>query len=115
MTSLDELPQVFNIAMGDMSFVGPRPPTMIHLRRYNETQMGRFRMKPGITGLAQVSGRNFLKWTRRLELDNQYIDNYSLLADLKIVLQTIRVVLLREGIAIDRNPEEVDDLPPPRD
>ena len=114
-TSLDELPQIINIALGDMSFIGPRPPMMIHLKRYNEAQMGRFRMKPGITGLAQVSGRNFLKWTRRLELDNKYIENYSLFTDIKIALKTIKVILFREGIAPDRNPDEVDDLPPPRD
>jgi lipopolysaccharide/colanic/teichoic acid biosynthesis glycosyltransferase len=113
-TSLDELPQLINIARGDMSFVGPRPPLPVHLRRYDGVQMGRFRMKPGITGLAQVSGRNRLKWSRRIELDNQYIDQHSLLLDLSILLRTVKVVLLREGVVGDRNPQQVDDLPPPR-
>ncbi len=113
-TSLDELPQIFNIVRGEMCFVGPRPPMMAHLRRYNRRQMGRFRVKPGITGLAQVSGRNTLKWTRRIELDNQYIDEFTLLGDLVILIKTVRVVLLREGVVIDRNPGQVDDLPPPR-
>ena len=113
-TSLDELAQIINIANGDMSFVGPRPPLMIHLRRYDERQMQRFRMKPGVTGLAQVSGRNTLRWSKRLRLDNQYIDTYSLAADLQILLRTVKVVLLREGIVVERNPDEVDDLPPPR-
>lgn len=113
-SSLDELPQLINIARGEMSFVGPRPPMMGHLLRYNATQMRRFRMRPGITGLAQVRGRNQLRWTKRLEYDNEYIDSYSLWLDFKILCETVRVVLLREGIVLDRNPDQVDDLPPPR-
>jgi len=109
-TSLDELPQLFNVLVGDMSFVGPRPPLMSQLRRYTEEQMRRFRVKPGITGLAQVSGRNTLPWSKRIEYDNWYIDNYSLLLDLKILLRTFRVVAFREGIVVDRNPDQVDDL-----
>lgn len=113
-TSLDELPQLLNIAKGEMSIIGPRPPLMIHLRRYNQRQMQRFRMKPGLTGLSQVNGRNRLKWTRRIELDNSYIDHFSLRQDLEILMKTVRVVLLREGVVEDRNPGEVDDLPAPR-
>ena len=112
-TSLDELPQVINIAKGQMSFIGPRPPLMIHLQRYTPAQMRRFRMKPGITGLAQVSGRNTLRWSERLRLDNLYIDTWSLGADAAILLRTVKVVLMREGVVDDRNPGEVDDLASP--
>ena len=111
-TSLDELAQLLNIARGDMSFIGPRPPIMVHLQRYTDAQMGRFRMKPGVTGLAQVNGRNTLPWSRRLAFDNQYIDTYSLGSDLRILLRTVGVVLRREGIVLDRNPGQVDDLAP---
>jgi lipopolysaccharide/colanic/teichoic acid biosynthesis glycosyltransferase len=71
-------------------------------------------MKPGITGLAQVRGRNTLPWSERIRLDNEYIDRYSLLLDLGVLFRTTRVVLLREGFRPDRNPREVDDLNPPR-
>ncbi|MCP4148526.1 MAG: sugar transferase, partial [bacterium] len=113
--SLDELPQLINIVKGEMSFIGPRPSLMAHLKRYTEEQKGRLRMKPGITGLAQVNGRNTLKWTKRIAYDNQYIDTYTLWKDLKILLKTIKVVLYREGISMDRNMEEVDDLAPAKD
>ena len=113
-TSLDELPQLINILKGDMSFVGPRPALMEHLERYTGEQKERFRMKPGITGLAQVNGRNALKWSKRIEFDRQYIDNYSLWLDIKILFKTVKVVLYREGVSLDRNVEEVDDLGPPR-
>jgi lipopolysaccharide/colanic/teichoic acid biosynthesis glycosyltransferase len=113
-TSLDELPQLVNIVRGEMSFVGPRPAIQEHLTRYTDEQMRRFRMRPGITGLAQISGRNTLPWSERIRLDNQYIDNYSLAMDARILLATLRVVTTREGIAPDRNPGEVDDLGPPR-
>jgi len=113
-TSLDELPQLLNVARGEMCIVGPRPPMMIHLRRYDQRQMERFRMKPGITGLAQVSGRNQLKWSKRIAYDNEYIDSYSLWNDVVILVKTVRVVLFREGIVVDRNPGQVDDLLPVR-
>ncbi len=113
-TSLDELPQLINLAKGDMSLIGPRPPLMIHLRRYDATHMQRFRMKPGVTGWAQVNGRNTIKWSRRIELDNEYIDRWSPLLDAKIALKTALMVLKRDGIVEDRNPQDVDDLPPPR-
>ena len=108
--SLDELPQLFNIIRGEMSFIGPRPGLCEHVDRYTEDQKKRFLMKPGITGLAQVNGRNTLKWSKRIEYDIEYIKNFSLLLDLKILVRTVKVILLREGIALDRNPEEVDDL-----
>ncbi|MFT4625648.1 MAG: lipopolysaccharide/colanic/teichoic acid biosynthesis glycosyltransferase [Myxococcota bacterium] len=111
-TSLDELAQLLNIARGDMSLIGPRPPLMVHLQRYTDEQMRRFRMKPGVTGLAQVNGRNTLKWSRRLAYDNDYIDSYSLRADVRILLRTVGVVLRREGVVLDRNPGDVDDLAP---
>ncbi len=111
-TSLDELAQLLNIARGEMSFIGPRPPIPIHLQRYTDSQMGRFRMRPGVTGLAQINGRNTLPWSKRLAFDNTYIDTYSLRGDLRILLKTVGVVLRREGIVLDRNPGEVDDLAP---
>lgn len=110
--SLDELPQALNIAKGEMSFIGPRPVLADHLPRYTEAQKQRFAMKPGVTGLAQVNGRNTLPWSQRLEYDVQYITNYSLWLDCKILLRTVKTVLLREGVVLDRNPEEIDDLPP---
>jgi undecaprenyl phosphate N,N'-diacetylbacillosamine 1-phosphate transferase len=108
--SLDELPQIINIVKGEMSFIGPRPALYESMEKYTEKQKERFLMKPGITGLAQVNGRNLLKWSKRIEYDLQYIENYSLWLDIKILLKTIKVVLLREGIVLDRNPDEVDDL-----
>lgn len=108
--SADELPQIINILMGEMSFIGPRPALWEHMSRYTEEQKKRFLMKPGITGLAQVNGRNLLKWSKRIEYDLQYIEHYSLWLDLQILLRTVKVVLLREGIVLDRNPEQVDDL-----
>ena len=113
-TSLDELPQLINLAKGDMSLIGPRPPLMIHLRRYDAAHMQRFRMKPGVTGWAQVNGRNTIKWSRRIQLDNEYIERWSPLLDAKIALKTALMVVKRDGIVEDRNPQDVDDLPPPR-
>lgn len=109
--SLDELPQIINIIKGEMSFIGPRPVLFDHMQRYSREQKKRFLMKPGISGLAQVMGRNTLKWSRRLQYDLEYVENHSLWLDFKILLKTVRVVLLREGIVLDRNPEFVDDLP----
>jgi lipopolysaccharide/colanic/teichoic acid biosynthesis glycosyltransferase len=108
--SLDELPQIINILKGEMSFIGPRPALYEAMGKYSEVQKKRFLMKPGITGLAQVNGRNLLKWSKRIEYDLQYIENYSLWLDIKILFKTIKVVLLREGIVLDRNPDQVDDL-----
>jgi undecaprenyl phosphate N,N'-diacetylbacillosamine 1-phosphate transferase len=112
--SLDELPQLLNILKGDMSIVGPRPALPEHLQRYTCAQRGRLAMRPGVTGLAQINGRNTLKWSRRIEYDLEYIRTFSLLQDLMILIKTVKVVLLREGVAADRNPEQVDDLASPR-
>jgi lipopolysaccharide/colanic/teichoic acid biosynthesis glycosyltransferase len=112
--SLDELPQPLNILNGDMSIVGPRPALPEHLQRYTCAQRGRLAMRPGVTGLAQINGRNTLKWSRRIEYDLEYIRTFSLLQDLMILIKTVKVVLLREGVAADRNPEQVDDLASPR-
>lgn len=108
--SLDELPQLFNIIKGEMSFIGPRPALWEHLERYSQMQQRRLLMKPGITGLAQVNGRNTLKWSQRIEYDVWYVDHYSLWLDLKILFRTVKVVLLREGVELDRRPEAHDDL-----
>ncbi|OFU60065.1 sugar transferase [Corynebacterium sp. HMSC14H10] len=98
-TSLDELPELINVLRGDMSLVGPRPLLVKYLDLYTPRQARRHEVRPGITGLAQVSGRNGLSWEDRFELDVQYVDNWSLLADAKILLDTILVVLKRDGIA----------------
>lgn len=97
--SLDELPQLWNVLTGDMSLVGPRPLLMEYLDLYNPEQMRRHDMKPGITGLAQVSGRNNIPWEQKFELDVWYVDHWSLLLDLKIVLLTIQKVIKGEGVS----------------
>ena len=97
-TSLDELPEFFNILKGDMSFVGPRPLLVKYLEYYNRFEMRRHEVRPGLTGLAQVSGRVALPWKRKFEMDVEYVDNISFLMDLKIVLKTVWKVLKREGI-----------------
>lgn len=111
-TSLDELPQLFNILRGEMSFVGPRPGALEHLPRYSRVQLGRFGMRPGITGLAQVNGRNLLRWSQRIAYDLEYIQRYSLGLDLRILFRTVHVVFLGSGMVMDRNSQDVDDLPP---
>lgn len=110
--SLDEIAQLINILKGEMSFIGPRPVLLSHVQRFTEEQKQRLQMKPGVTGLAQIHGRNTLKWSRRIAYDIEYINRYSLWLDLTIILRTGRVVLLGEGIVLDRNPEQVDDLAP---
>ena len=112
---LDELPQLINVLIGDMSVVGPRPVLPSHFARYTDEQRGRFAMKPGITGLAQVRGRNDLKWSKRIELDLQYIRDFSLHADLRILFETVILLLTSKVESLDRNPGDVDDLGPPRD
>ncbi len=111
--SLDELPQLINILKGEMSIIGPRPALPAHYPRYTDHQKRRLLMKPGVTGLAQINGRNTLKWSQRIKYDVWYIEHYSLWLDLKILLRTIKVILLREGVVLDRNPHEVDDLAKP--
>lgn len=96
-TSLDELPGLWNVLVGDMSLVGPRPLVREYLDRYTDAQMRRHDVRPGITGLAQVSGRNDLPWEQRLELDTWYVDNQSLWLDLRILAQTFVKVFRREG------------------
>lgn len=97
--SLDELPEFYNVLRGEMSLVGPRPLLMAYLDRYSAGQMRRHLLPPGITGWAQINGRNILSWEEKFRLDIWYIDHWSLLLDLKILLLTVRKVLLREGIS----------------
>ena len=97
-TSLDELPQLWNVLRGDMSLVGPRPLLMEYLPLYTPDQARRLEVRPGVTGLAQVSGRNELDWAERLRLDVWYVDNRSTLLDLKILLRTVGKVLTGAGI-----------------
>lgn len=99
--SLDELPEFVNVLLGDMSLVGPRPLLMEYLARYNEQQARRHEVRPGITGWAQVNGRNALSWDDRLRMDVEYVDNRSLLLDLRILWMTIATVFAREGISAD--------------
>lgn len=97
-TSLDELPELFNILKGDMSIVGPRPLLVEYLPLYNEHQKRRHKVRPGLSGLAQVSGRNAISWEERFDLDVEYVDNVSFLLDIKIIFLTLKKVILREGI-----------------
>jgi len=97
--SLDELPELFNVLAGDMSLVGPRPLLMEYLDRYTSEQARRHEVRPGVTGLAQVSGRNDLPWERRFELDVWYVDNWSMWLDLKILGKTFSQVFSGRGIS----------------
>jgi len=97
--SIDELPQLFNVLKGDMSLVGPRPLLMEYLPLYSPEQMRRHEVRPGITGWAQVNGRNALGWEERFRLDLWYVDHRSFWLDMKILLLTARKVLVREGIS----------------
>jgi sugar transferase EpsL len=98
-TSLDELPEIFNVLKGDMSIVGPRPLLMQYLSRYTPEQMRRHEVKPGITGWAQVNGRNAISWEEKFGLDVWYVDHQSIWLDLKIIALTLLKVLKREGIS----------------
>ena len=97
-TSLDELPTLWNVVRGDMSLVGPRPLLVQYLDRYTDAQARRHEVRPGLTGLAQVSGRNAISWEERLRLDVDYVDRQSLGLDVRILLATVRAVLSRHGI-----------------
>lgn len=97
-TSLDELPQLLNVIKGDISLVGPRPLLMEYLPLYNEEQMRRHDVKPGITGWAQVNGRNAISWDEKFKYDVWYVDNQSFWLDMKILLLTVKKVLIREGV-----------------
>lgn len=100
-SSLDEIPQLINVLMGDMSLVGPRPLLLEYLTLYNDDQKRRHEVKPGITGWAQVNGRNAISWEEKFKLDVWYVDNQSFWLDMKILWLTIRKVLVREGINQD--------------
>jgi sugar transferase EpsL len=97
-TSLDELPELWNVLKGDMSIVGPRPLLMEYLERYTPEQARRHDVRPGITGLAQVSGRNAITWEQRFALDTQYVERHDLRMDLDIILRTVKIVVSREGV-----------------
>jgi len=100
-TSLDELPELWNVLKGDMSLVGPRPLLMEYLDRYTPEQMRRHDVRPGITGLAQISGRNNLAWEHKFDLDVWYVDHWSLWLDIKILFRTIQKVIRKEGISAE--------------
>jgi len=102
-TSIDEIPEFFNILKGDMSFIGPRPLLVEYLDYYNEQEKHRHDVRPGLTGLAQVSGRNLLSWEEKFKLDVEYVNNITFLNDLKIIFKTIKTVLVREGISSSNN------------
>lgn len=100
-TSLDELPELWNVLRGDMSLVGPRPLLTRYLPRYNERHRRRHDVRPGITGLAQVSGRNAITWAEKLDLDVEYVDRCSFVIDIRILWRTLRSVIHREGITAE--------------
>jgi lipopolysaccharide/colanic/teichoic acid biosynthesis glycosyltransferase len=100
-TSLDELPELWNIIIGDMSLVGPRPLLMDYLPLYSKDQARRHAVRPGLTGWAQVNGRNAIGWDEKLALDVWYVNHYSIWLDLKILWMTIGKILLRTGIAAE--------------
>lgn len=97
-TSLDELPEAFNIIKGDMSVIGPRPLLVKYLPYYNEHDARRHEVRPGLTGLAQVSGRNTLTWREKFKKDIEYVDNITFLGDVRIVFLTVKKIFIREGI-----------------
>lgn len=100
-TSLDELPELFNIIKGDMSIVGPRPLLIQYLELYNEHQKRRHEVRPGLSGHAQVNGRNAISWEDKFNLDVEYVDNVSFIGDWKIIFLTIKKVFVKEGISSD--------------
>ncbi|MEP1213740.1 MAG: sugar transferase [Marinobacter sp.] len=100
-SSLDELPELWNVLKGDMSLVGPRPLLMDYLPLYSKEQFRRHQVRPGITGWAQINGRNALSWEERFRLDVWYVDNRSFWLDMKILLLTVKKVCAREGISAD--------------
>lgn len=100
-TSLDELPELWNVLKGDMSLVGPRPLLMEYLPLYSEEQYRRHEVRPGVTGWAQINGRNAISWEDKFKLDVWYVDNRSLSLDIKIIFLTIKKVLVRDGISAD--------------
>lgn len=102
-TSLDELPEMFNILKGDMSLIGPRPLLVEYLPYYTEEERLRHNVRPGLTGLAQVSGRNYLAWDKRLAKDVEYVNHISFIMDVRIIIKTIKVVFKKEDVSVDTN------------
>lgn len=102
-SSLDELPELWNVLKGDMSLVGPRPLLMQYLPLYSDEQRRRHEVKPGVTGWAQINGRNSLSWDEKFKLDVWYVDNHTLWLDIKILFLTIKKVLIKEGISQENN------------
>lgn len=102
-TSIDELPQFWNVLVGDMSIIGPRPLLVEYLPLYSKEQARRHEVRPGITGWAQCHGRNSISWTEKFKLDVWYVDNVSLLTDLKVIFITIKKVIVRDGISQEGN------------
>ncbi len=100
-TSLDEMPELWNVIKGDMSIVGPRPLLMEYLPLYNQEQAKRHNVRPGITGYAQVNGRNAISWEKKFELDTWYVENHSLWLDFKIMLKTIKKVIAKDEISAE--------------
>lgn len=100
-TSLDELPELWNVLKGDMSLVGPRPLLMEYLPLYNSEQARRHNVRPGVTGYAQVNGRNAISWEQKFALDTWYVDNQSLWLDIKILAKTVKQVLIKDGISAE--------------
>ena len=109
-TSLDELAQLLNVLRGDMSLVGPRPALMYQVKQYTAEQRRRLDVKPGITGLALIRGRNELPWSKRIECDLEYCDRQSFWFDVAILLQTLKVVVLRQGLRMNQLAEDVEDF-----
>lgn len=102
-SSLDELPELWNVLKGDMSLVGPRPLLMEYLPLYNEEQAKRHLVRPGITGYAQVNGRNAISWEEKFKLDSWYVENQSFWLDIKILFKTIKKVIIKDGISADND------------
>lgn len=100
-SSLDELPELWNVLKGDMSLVGPRPLLMEYLPLYNAEQAKRHNVRPGVTGYAQVNGRNSLSWEDKFKLDTWYVEHQSLWLDMKILLKTVKKVIIKDGISAD--------------
>lgn len=105
-TSLDELPELFNIVKGDMSIIGPRPLLVQYLPYYTETEKHRHDVRPGLSGLAQVNGRNLVKWNQRLAYDIEYVNRITFLGDVKIVLQTIKKVFEKKDVIVNTDTVE---------
>lgn len=99
--SIDEIPQLFNILKGEMSFIGPRPLLVRYLPYYSKRELSRHSVKPGITGLAQVNGRNNLNWDKRLQYDVDYVNNFSFILDINILILTFKKIIISEDVVVD--------------